>query len=163
MLFFKFTCNCYSYTCVWQNKICKKHFITRIGVAPMAWCVCLRVWETPSGIPSAVPQCTRVTPAAPSFQLGEEPGKTWAPVAAAPHTTQRNPRCQKAADVRRCRVLASPLFKIPQKWNKEGLEGGMPSANCRVGLHCLWRWSLKLQLPLFYFCPIGARPGSAGR
>lgn len=26
MLFFKFTCNCYSYTCVWQNKICKKHF-----------------------------------------------------------------------------------------------------------------------------------------
>lgn len=39
----------------------------------------------------------------------------------------------------------------------------MPSANCRLGLLCLWRWSLKLQLPLFYFCPIGEGPGSAGR
>lgn len=84
-------------------------------------------------------------------------------VAAAPRTTQRNPRCQKTVDVRWCRIFASPLFKIPQKLSKEGLEGGMPSTNCRVGLFCLWRQSLKLQLPPFYFCPIEERLASVGR
>lgn len=84
-------------------------------------------------------------------------------VAAVSRTTQRNPRCQKTVDVRWCRIFASPLFKIPQKLSKEGLEGGMPSTNCRVGLFCLWRQSLKLQLPPFYFCPIEERLASVGR
>lgn len=109
------------------------------------------------------PQYTRVTPVAPSFQLGKEPGKAWALAASAPHTTQRNPRCQKAVDVRGCRMFASPLFNIPQELNKEGLEGGMPSTNCRVGLFCLWRRPLKLQLPPFYFCPIEERLAPVGR
>lgn len=124
---------------------------------------CLRAWGPPSGTPSPAPQCTRVTPATPNFQLGKELEKAWASVVAAPRTMQRNPRCQKAADVRRCRIFASPLFKIPQKLNKEDLEGEMPSTNCRVGLFCLWRWPLKLQLPPFYFCPIEEGLGSAGR
>lgn len=109
----------------------------------------------------ALQYTTRVAPVPPSFQLGKEPGKAWA-LAAAPHTMQRNPRCQKAVDVRWCRMFVSPLVKILQKLNKEGLEGGMPSTNCRVGLFCLWRQSLKLQLPPFYFCPIEERPPQLG-
>lgn len=110
-----------------------------------------------------VPQSPRVTPVASKFQLGKEPGKALAFVVAAPHTMPRNPRCQRAVDVRRYSFFASPLFKIPQKLNKEGLEGGMPSTNCGAGLFCLWGWSLKLQLPPFYFCPIEEGLNSAGR
>lgn len=116
------------------------------------------VQRTPSGtlLPGTPPgpQHTQVTPMAPNFQLGKEPGKAWALVVAAPHTTQRNPRCQKAVDVRWCRIFASPLFKIPQQLNQEPLEGGMPSTNCRVGLFCLWRQSLKSQLPPFIFAQL---------
>lgn len=97
----------------------------------------------------------RVTPVAPRFQSGKEPGKAWAFMVAAPHTAWKNPRGRGLLTSGGMGFFSSPLFKIPQRWNKERLEGGMPQTNCRVGLFCLWSWSLKLKLSLFYFCLIG--------
>ena len=69
------------------------------------------VWETVTG-PQAghrlVPffsQYPRAAPVAPRFQLGKKPGKVPAFAAAAPHTAWKNPRCQRAVDVRRCGFL----------------------------------------------------------
>ena len=50
-------------------------------------------------------QSPRATPVAPKFQLGKKPGKVSTFMAAAPHTAWKNPRCQRAVDVRRCRFL----------------------------------------------------------